>query len=82
MKPMTAKGRQAKNQYQKDWRKRNPGKSSEYTNRYWDNRILREESDPVYRAKNLSKQGLSQREIAKEMNVSVGYVNRLLHKPE
>jgi hypothetical protein len=32
---MDQKARDAKNRYQREWYKRNPGKEREYHNRYW-----------------------------------------------
>ena len=33
---MSAGARSAKAEYQREWRKRNPGKTKEYLNRYWE----------------------------------------------
>ena len=35
--------RKARSAYQREWRKKNPTKTKEYTNRYWEKRAMREQ---------------------------------------
>ena len=42
---MAAAVRKARNQYNREWRKKNPGKIKEYNNRYWERRVIREQAE-------------------------------------
>lgn len=33
----------ARSAYQREWRKKNPNKTKEYNNRYWERRVMREQ---------------------------------------
>lgn len=33
----------ARSAYQREWRKKNPTKTKEYNNRYWERRVMREQ---------------------------------------
>lgn len=35
--------RKARSAYQREWRKKNPAKTKEYINRYWEKRAMREQ---------------------------------------
>ena len=37
--------KKARSEYQREWRKRNPEKTKEYINRYWEKRVLREQQN-------------------------------------
>ena len=35
--------RNARSEYQREWRKKNPTKTKEYNNRYWERRVMRDQ---------------------------------------
>lgn len=70
--------KEVRNAYQRAWRKRNPEKLKEYMNTYWERKAAA--YTPEVRAKELHKQGYTQREIADALNISLGSVNRILNK--
>ena len=72
--------RRKRNEYAREYRHKNPDKIREYNVAYWERRAERELRDPSFQAKQLAKQGYSQRQIAEYLKVSVGTVNNLLNK--
>ena len=64
-------------EYQRQWRKKNRDKLRQYNINYWERKA--QESSPAYQAKRLKKQGLTQRQIAEKMEISLGMVNKLLN---
>lgn len=71
--------RESRNQYMRAWKKKNKDKVRQHTKDYWERRAERELSDPVFQAKQLAKRGMSQRQIADELGLSLGTVNRYLN---
>jgi len=74
---MTPEARQKANEYQKEWRRRNPDKVKAYTIDYWERKANTTESIEI-RIKNLHQQGMSLRDIAREFGVSHMTVKRIL----
>lgn len=68
----------AKKAYCKKWRAKNPDKVIASQNRYWEKKAVN--YDVAERAKDLSESGFTQREIAKELNISLGAVNKYLKR--
>jgi len=72
---LSEQARRLRNEYQRQYRKKNPDKLKEYNRRYWERK-----ADPVgTKVRQLSKQGLSQRAIAEQLNISLGAVNAILN---
>jgi DNA-binding NarL/FixJ family response regulator len=71
------KARELKNEYQKAWRRKNPEKVRQYNIDFWERKAGG--TSIIQKVKELSRKGLSQRMIAKELNISVGTVNRYLN---
>ncbi len=46
---ISAEARQQRNEYQRQWRRRNPGKLKEYQNRYWQ-RLYEQQRMPARKA--------------------------------
>ncbi len=73
---------EAKKAYYKAWRKKNQDKTRASNLRYWERRAGHDpEEEPMTteaKAKALKQAGKTQREIAKELNLSLGTVNKLL----
>lgn len=75
---LSPEARAAKAAYQKAWAAKNPDKVRRYVESYWERKAA-ELNTPQVRARELSAQGLSQRQIAEELGVSVGTVNAYLN---
>ena len=73
---LTDKARELKNAYQRDWKKRNPDKVRKHINDYWERQAAK--YTPEIKARELRSLGLSQREIAHRLNISLGTVNKYL----
>ena len=73
---LSEKARQLRNEYQRQWKAKNPDKIREYNRRFWE----RKAAEPENEVMELHRQGLTQRQIAHRLNISVGKVNRLLNK--
>jgi len=69
--------REARNAYQREYRRRYPEKGREYNRRYWE-RKAEKLADPVYQVKALQGEGLTQRKIADMTGMSLSAVNRIL----
>jgi len=65
------------NEYQRKYRQRNPEKLRQYNINYWEKKAR--EGSPADQVKNLSSQGLTQREIAARLGISLGLVNKYLN---
>ena len=75
---LSEQARQIRNAYQREYRRRNPDKLKQYVIRYWEKKAAL--YTPEARANKLHRQGLTQRQIAVEMGVSLGTVNAWLNK--
>ncbi len=42
----------ARSAYQREWRKKNPTKTKEYNNRYWERRVMREQMQEKEKGEN------------------------------
>ena len=67
--------RQKKNEYMREYRKRNPEKARKYQIDFWERKAG---NDIPQRSRLLSEQGLNQRAIASELGISLGAVNKYL----
>ena len=67
--------RKKKNEYQRQYRRRNPEKARKYQIDFWERKAG---NDNQQRERRLSEQGMSQREIASELGISLGAVNKYL----
>ena len=73
---LSDKAREARNAYQRQYRRKHPEKLMQYNNNYWERK-----ADPVgAKVRQLRDEGLSQRDIAKQLNISLGAVNAILNK--
>jgi DNA invertase Pin-like site-specific DNA recombinase len=73
---LSDKARQARNAYQRAYRKKNPGRLRQYSLNYWERK-----ADPTgAKVRQLHEQGFSQRAIAERLNIAVGTVNAILNK--
>ena len=77
MKNLSQKAKELRNAYMREWKKNNPEKLKQYNINYWERKA--EAYSIIQKAKDLSRQGLSQRKIAEALNVSVGTINRYLN---
>ncbi len=76
---MNKEAMQAQRDYVNNWRKKNPEKVKQYREAYWTKKAGANTQTKQEKALNLRSAGLTQREIAKQMGVSVGTVNRWLN---
>ena len=66
--------------YQRNWRKKNPEKVKQYVETFWTKKA--ESQSKQEKALNLRSAGMTQREIAKRLEVSLGTVNKWLNTDE
>jgi DNA-binding NarL/FixJ family response regulator len=78
MTELSEKARKLYNEQMKSWKKRNPDKVRQYKVNYWEKKA-REYSIEM-QIRDLRAKGLSQRQIAERLNISVGSVNNYLNK--
>lgn len=78
MNTLSEKARKLKNEYQKNWKRKNPDKVKKYIANYWERKA--KEYTVEMQIHDLRAEGLSQRQIAKRLNISVGTVNNYLNK--
>jgi DNA-binding NarL/FixJ family response regulator len=78
METLSEKARKLKNEYQKNWKRKNPDKVKKYIANYWERKA--KEYTVEMQIHDLRAEGLSQRQIAKRLNISVGTVNNYLNK--
>jgi DNA-binding NarL/FixJ family response regulator len=77
MEKLSESARAAKNAYQSQWRKKNPDKIKQYAASYWERKAFSPETIET-KVCNLHKQGMSLRDIAREIGVSHMTVKRIL----
>ena len=77
MEKLSQKAKDLRNESMRIWRKNNPEKIRQYNISYWERKA--ESYSVIMKVKDLSKQGFNQRKIAKELNISLGTVNRYLN---
>ena len=77
MKNLSDEARKLRNAYQRNWIKSNPDKVRQYQIDYWERKAAG--YTIIQKARDLRQKGMTQREIAKELNISVGAVNSYLH---
>jgi DNA-binding NarL/FixJ family response regulator len=76
MENLSDKAKEARNAYQRTYRIKNPDKIKRYNADYWERK-----ADPIgSKVRKLNEQGLSQRQIAEKLNISLGTVNTILNK--
>jgi len=75
---LTDKARELRNAYQRAYRRKNPDKLRQYNLRYWEKKAS--EFSIVDQVKDFHLQGFTQREIAEQLNIAVGTVNKYLNK--
>ncbi len=72
---LSEKARQLRNEYQRQYRRKNPDLIKKHNAAYWEKK-----ADPVrFMVRKLRDKGLSQREIAEQLNISLGSVNAILN---
>ena len=72
---LSEQARQLRNEMMRKYRKAHRDQIREYNRRYWERK-----ADPVgAKVRQLSKAGLSQRQIAEQLNISLGAVNAILN---
>lgn len=74
---MNEAARKLRNAYQKEWKLLHPDKVRKYNSDYWERKAAG--YTVIQKARDLRQKGMTQREIAKELNISVGAVNAYLH---
>jgi DNA-binding CsgD family transcriptional regulator len=75
---LSDKARELRNAAQREWKRKNPDKVRQYQINYWERKAAG--YSIADRARELSTEGLTQREIAEQLNISVGTVNKYLNK--
>ena len=78
---------QGRRRYQRQWREKNPDKNREYQRTFWERKAEiysaeQKSIDLKAETQKLRTNGLTQREIAKQLNISVGSVNKYLNRNE
>ena len=75
---LSEKARELRNRYAREYRQKHPEKIREYNRRHWEKKA--NNYTPEIRAREMRDQGYTQREIAEDLNISLGSVNRILNK--
>lgn len=78
MKQLSEQARKMRNAYAREYRQKNPEKIKEYSRRHWEKKAA--SYTVAMRAKELQAQGYTQRQIAEQLNISLGAVNKYLNK--
>ena len=73
---LSDKARALRNAYQREWKRNNPERVKRYFKTYWEKQAA--QYTPEVRARELQAEGYTQRQIAEELNISLGTVNKLL----
>jgi DNA-directed RNA polymerase specialized sigma subunit len=76
---MTDKARKARNEYQKQFRAKNPDKIRQYNINYWERKAMMLKGETIEsKVIELKKQGFSLREIGLKLGISHMKVSRIL----
>jgi len=75
---LSHKAKELRNKYQREWKRKNSEKVKQYFKTYWEKKSA--SYSIADQAKDLHLQGYTQREIAAEMGISIGSVNKYLNK--
>ena len=78
MEKLSEKAQALKTEYLRNWRKKNPDKLKQYERNYWEKKAKAYTIE--MQAIDLHIKGYSQREIARELNISIGSVNNYLNR--
>lgn len=78
MENLSEKARKLRNEAMRKWRKRNSDKVRQYQLNYWEKKA--KEYTLEMQIHDLRAEGLSQRQIAERLSISVGTVNNYLNK--
>jgi DNA-binding NarL/FixJ family response regulator len=78
METLSEKARQLRNEAMRKWRAKNPDKIRQYNLKHWEKKA--KEYTIEMQIHDLRAEGLSQRQIAERLNISVGTVNNYLNK--
>jgi DNA-binding NarL/FixJ family response regulator len=75
---LSKEARKLRSEYQRKWKQEHPDKVKQYFINYWEKKAGN--VPIIQQVKKLSEQGLTQREISTELDISLGAVNKYLHK--
>jgi DNA-binding NarL/FixJ family response regulator len=75
---LSDRARECRKQYQRNWNRKHPEKVQQYIKTYWEKKAA--SYSIADQAKDLRRQGMTQRGIAEQLNISVGTVNNYLNK--
>jgi DNA invertase Pin-like site-specific DNA recombinase len=78
MNNLSEKARELKNAYHREWKRKNPEKVRKYYIDFWERKAAG--YSVIQKVRDLSLQGFTQREIAKQLNIALGTVNKYLNK--
>lgn len=73
---LSDKAKELRNQYQREWKRKNPEKVKRYFLTYWEKKAA--QITPEQQARELHEQGYTQRQIAEALSISLGTVNKYL----
>ena len=74
---LSERARELRNAYQQKWRRKNANKMKQYAANYWEKKAA--SYSMANEAMELSQAGFTQRQIAVQLNISVGTVNKILN---
>jgi len=74
---LSEEAKKLRNKYQREWKRNHPEKVRQYHKAYWEEKAA--SYTIADEAKELSRQGWTQRQIAEELGISLGSVNSFLH---
>lgn len=80
MKELSEEARRLRNLYFREWKRKNLDKVRLYDISYWERKARN--ITPLMRVKELHAQGKTQRQIAEELGISLGCVNKFLNMDE
>lgn len=71
--------RQARNAYQREYKRKNPDKAKQYMANYWERKAIEANDEPIeVKVLKLHRQGFSLREIATKVGINHVKVSRIL----